>query len=124
MVERWNLQDGAAVSNGADAQRVVEERISRRAFETWFESDRGRMMALVTNGDRALLMVLRGPGDAGEHLTDPQATDREQGGFKLSNGQSDTYADHDTVPLHTALEVVATVVNGDSHPTATWHEDR
>lgn len=69
-------------------------------------------------------MVLRGPGDAGEHLIDPRAAGREQRGYELSNGQSDSYDDYDTVPLQTALEVVASVVNGDSHPTALWHEDR
>jgi len=124
VVERWSVQDGARLADGGEALRVVEERISRGAFETWFESDHGRMMAIVTNGDRALLMVLRATGDAGEHLIDPRATDREQGGYELSNGQSDTYAERDTVPLRTALQVVASVVDGENHPTASWQEDR
>jgi len=58
----------------------------------WFESDRGRAMAFVTNRYRAMVMLLDEPGDPGEHAIDPGALG-EQGGYVLENGQHDAYAD-------------------------------
>jgi hypothetical protein len=59
---------------------------------------RGRLLAVVTNGTRALVMMLEEPGDAGEHAIDPTATGH-QSEYVLSNGQYDTYDNQDTVPV-------------------------
>ncbi|MDP1793541.1 MAG: hypothetical protein Q8K63_05315 [Acidimicrobiales bacterium] len=43
--------------------------------------------------------------------TDPTAGPRAAGGYVLENGQVDTYADNDTVPLASALDAVAYLVD-------------
>ena len=89
-----------------------------------FEHDHGRLLAVVTNGTRALVMVLDEPGDAGEHTTDPMATG-QQGGYVLGNGQHDTYENRDTVPLRQALVLVEHLVNHGRPPAGVnWHVDR
>jgi hypothetical protein len=94
------------------------------AFETWFAHHQGRLLAVVTNGTRALVMVLDKPGDAGEHTVDP-ATTGEQGGYVLANGRHDTYDDRDSVPLGQALRIVEHV-SQHGHPPAGvgWKVDR
>ena len=70
-----------------------------------FESDSGELLAVVTNGERAMVMLLREPGDAGEHAVDETAGTSTSSGYVLANGQVDTYADCDTVRLADALEL-------------------
>jgi hypothetical protein len=78
----------------------------------------------VTNGTRAMVMMLDEPGDADEHATNPIATG-EQGGYVLGNGQHDTYDNTDTVPLEQALAIVEHILDRDRPPVAAgWHIDR
>jgi hypothetical protein len=93
-------------------------------LETWFEHDRGQLLAVVSNGIRALVMLLEEPGDAGEHAVDPTGTG-QQGGYVLSNGQHDAYSDRDTVPLAQALVIVEHIVDHGRPPVGVnWHVDR
>nr|WP_269455590.1 Imm1 family immunity protein [Micromonospora narathiwatensis] len=86
--------------------------------------DQGQLLAVVTNGTRALVMVLDEPGDAGEHAIDPTATGK-QGGYVLSNGQHETYDAQDTVPLEQALVIVEHLIDHGRPPTGVgWHVDR
>ncbi|WP_170208439.1 hypothetical protein [Micromonospora pisi] len=118
------MQDHHRLLTGTDAAELVRARAGEGQFETWFEHDHGRLLAVVTNGTRALIMVLDEPGDAGKHAIDPMATD-QQGGYVLSNGQHDTYDNRDTVPLEQALVIVEHLVNHGRPPTGVdWHVDR
>lgn len=93
-------------------------------FETWLEHDQGRLLAVVSNGTRALVMLLDQLVDAGGHAVDPTGTG-QQNGYVLSNGQHDTYDDRDTVWLNEALSIVTHVVDhGEPSAGVAWQCDR
>ena len=99
-------------------------RLGRASRETWLEDDEGRLPAVITNGERAMVMLMDEAGDPGEHLTDPHGEGRS-GGFRLANGQVDAYADRDTVALGVAGEAVAHLVDHGVWPDdATVEDDR
>jgi len=124
MTDGWRLQDHRHLLAGPDAAGLVRTRADAGQLETWFEHDDGRLLAVVTNGSRALVMVLDGPGDAGEHAIDPMATGHE-GGYVLGNGQHDTYDNRDTVPLEQALVIVEHLINHGRPPGGVdWRIDR
>ncbi|MFJ8964661.1 hypothetical protein ACIRG5_35245 [Lentzea sp. NPDC102401] len=107
MPESWTV-DGDHLAPG-EVVAALRARISAGHLETWLTSESGRMLAFVTNAERAMVMLLDGEGDPGEHATDPEATG-SSGGFVLSNGQNDEYPDTDTVPIDEALRLVEHVV--------------
>ena len=92
---------------------------------TWFQSSRGRRIAFVSNGSRAMVMLLEhDEGDPGEHAIDPQGS-QSSGGFVLENGQVDVYSDHDTVPFREALRIVTHLVSEGAPPNeVAWQVDR
>ncbi|MGW6274677.1 hypothetical protein [Streptomyces sp. NPDC055060] len=103
---------------------ALRSRIEGGQLETWLTSSSGRSLAFVTNTERAMVTLLEGEGDLGEHAVDPGAQGSSDG-FILSNGQEDEYPDEDTVPLHEAFKLVKQVVGTGSWPTdARWAVDR
>lgn len=76
---------------------IVRERMPAGQLSTCFEADAGRVLQIVTNGERAMVMLLAGSDGTGGHAIDPTATG-SSAGYLLENGQEDEYADHDTVP--------------------------
>jgi hypothetical protein len=82
------------------------------------------LLAVVTNVERAMVMLLDGVGDPGEHAADPTA-DGLSGGFVLANGQHDEYPDEDTVPLTEAFRIVHHILAKGTPPAdAAWKIDR
>jgi hypothetical protein len=123
--EVWKLQGDDAGLDGRTAAELVVARLERDVRTTWFESDRGRIACLVTNRERALLMVLDHVEDAGEHLVDEASDEVESTGYVLENGQVDDYADRDTVPLASALAALREVIDADPAVAARpWVSDR
>ena len=122
--ETWRF-DGGAVAVEPDA--VIEElraRIARGRLESWLTSSSGLWLAVVTNRARAVVMLLDGEGDPGEHAVDLGA-DGVSDGFVLSNGQWDEYPDADTVPLQEAFRIVRHIVGHGTPPEdAPWATDR
>ncbi|GAA1980947.1 hypothetical protein [Catenulispora subtropica] len=113
---RWQLMDSAGPGyTGDEARRLLSNRADHGTYETWFEAGDGRLLAVCTNGERALVMLLADEGDSGQHLVDLQATG-ESGGFVLGNGQADVYANRDTVPFATAGRAVAHLIDHDVWP--------
>lgn len=122
--ERWAQQDVGQWLTFSEARELIERRISEDQLTTWFESDRGRTLAVVTNRERAMVMLLDGPEDAGAHAIDPKASGTSEG-YVLENGQSDEYADRDTVELRRALAVVEHIILvGEPPADAAWSVDR
>lgn len=81
-------------------------------------------MSFVTNGERAMVMLLAGEDDPGEHAGAPEA-DGSSGGFVLENGQADIYPDRDTVPLALGLRIIADILILGRPPGGThWESDR
>lgn len=124
VIESWVLSDATApVSSGA-VVATLRTRIGGGQLETWLTSSSGRSLAIVSNTERAMVMLLDGAGDPGEHAVDPGAEGRSEG-FVLANGQSDEYPDEDTVPLAEAFRIVAHILAAGSPPAdAAWAVDR
>nr|WP_202469065.1 hypothetical protein [Streptomyces sp. SID2888] len=103
---------------------ALRSRIGSGQLETWLTSSSGRLLAFVTNTERAMVMLLEGEGDPGEHAVDPGAQGSSDG-FVLSNGQDDEYPDEDTVPIGEAFGLVEQIVGTGSWPAdARWVIDR
>ncbi|MET7640033.1 hypothetical protein [Streptomyces sp. NPDC005438] len=124
MGESWVI-DGDTVPLSPEAVlEALRVRIDSGLRETWLTSSVGRMVVLVTNTERAMVLLLEGVGDPGEHAVDPGARGWSEG-FVLSDGQDDAYPDEDTVPLHQAYRLVQHLVGTGSWPTdARWAADR
>lgn len=121
----WHLQDTNEPIDASAAVELLRIRTAEQRYETWFESDDGQLLAIVTNGERAMVMVmlLQDDGDPGEHAIDASADASENTGFGLDNGQIDTYPDRDTVPFETAMQLVHEVLSGNPRQPTDWRID-
>ncbi|MEV6683539.1 hypothetical protein AB0N09_42875 [Streptomyces erythrochromogenes] len=119
----WHLQGSADHSySGSEAGRLLRHRRDWATLDTWFESDAGRLLNVVTNGERAMVVLLTGAGDPGEHLVDPRARGTSDG-YALSNGQVDSHADRDTVPFDVAARAVGYFIEYGTWPADVAVED-
>ncbi|MFD9269561.1 hypothetical protein ACFWB1_29540 [Streptomyces goshikiensis] len=124
MDESWFLTDSAVPASAATALDVLQERIAAGHLETWLISSRGRSLAIISNTDRAMVMLLDDEADPGEHALSPGASSLSSG-FVLANGQHDEYPDEDTVPLTEAMRIVGQILTTGAPPTdAPWAIDR
>lgn len=57
MATGWHLHDHHEPLTGKHAAELVHARVTEGQFETWLEHDRGRLLAVVTNGTRAMVRV-------------------------------------------------------------------
>ena len=123
--EQWHLADQPGAVDAESLAATIEQRVSQGTMTTCLESSRGRTIYFVSNGSRAMVMLLEhSDGDPGEHAIDPAGAG-SSGGFVLENGQVDDYPDHDTVPLGEALRIVAHLVAEGVPPSdASWQVDR
>ncbi|KOU21792.1 hypothetical protein ADK51_21830 [Streptomyces sp. WM6368] len=126
VIESWVINDGGSpvpVSSEV-VLKALRSRIGSGQSETWLTSSSGRMLAFVTNAERAMVMLLEEEGDPGEHAVDPGAQGSSDG-FVLSDGQKDKYPDEDTVPIGEAFRLVEHIVGTGSWPAdARWMVDR
>ncbi|MEL5960847.1 hypothetical protein AADR41_39880 [Streptomyces sp. CLV115] len=126
MAESWSFAGtggGAAVAADAVAE-ALRARIADGKLESLLESSSGRTLYVVSNTERAMVMLIEHPGDPGEHAADPGAEEWSDG-FELSNGQADEYPDTDTVPLDEALRIVRHILATGRPPAdAAWVADR
>ncbi|MFC8716390.1 Imm1 family immunity protein [Kitasatospora sp. NPDC057198] len=120
--EDWEFADDGTAATAS----ALRGRLAGGPAEHWLHSSLGRRLAVVSNGERAMVVLLDGPGDPGEHATDPDADAEEwSDGFVLANGQADSYPDQDTVPLERAVAVAAHLLaHGAPPPDAPWSVDR
>ncbi len=118
MPETWTIDDGLVSPNVV--AETLRARIGRAHLETWLTSSSGRLLAFVTNTERAMVMLLDEEGDPGEHATDPGATGSSEA-FVLFNGQHDEYPDADTVPISAAFRIVEYIVREGSWPADAHH---
>jgi hypothetical protein len=125
VIESWVIDGGSTVAVPSQVVLgTLRARIDSGQLETWLTSSSGRLLAFVTNTERAMVMLLDGEGDPGEHAVEPEA-DGTSEGFVLSNGQHDKYPDRDTVSLDEAFRIVEHIVGAGSWPAdARWVADR
>jgi len=101
----------------------LRAKIGSEKLESWLISSTGRLLAVVTNTQRAMVMLLDGEGDEGDHAVDPGA-DGYSDGCVLANGQSYEYPNEDTVPLQDALWIVRHILTqGDPPADGAWRVD-
>ncbi|WP_033223003.1 hypothetical protein [Kitasatospora phosalacinea] len=124
MIESWAFDDSTAVTSAGAALQKLHERIAAGHLESWLSSSTGRSLGLITNTEQAMILLLDGEDDPGEHAVDPGATGQSSG-FVLANGQQDDYPDRDTVSLAQALQAVSHILTTGDPPTDTaWAVDR
>ncbi|MFE7468499.1 hypothetical protein ACFU6R_30955 [Streptomyces sp. NPDC057499] len=124
MGDSWVLVDGAVAVDAGTVTEMLRARIAAGALESVLESAAGRTLFVVSNTERAMVMLLDHPGDPGEHATDPGAQEWSDG-YVLANGQEDEYPDADTVPLHEGLRIVRGILTTGCPPSdASWTVDR
>ncbi|PZT71733.1 MULTISPECIES: hypothetical protein [unclassified Streptomyces] len=125
MAESWVFDDDRSVSaSAAGVAEILRARMAAGRLETWLASSSGRALALVTNTERAMVVLMEGEGDPGEHAVDPGAEGWSDG-FVLANGQDDEYPDEDTVPVREAFRLVEHIVATGAWPDdAHWVADR
>ena len=119
MIETWVVVGGSGTPMSSEAARAaLRVRIEGGRRETWLASSSGRALGLVTNTERAMVMLLDGDGDPGEHAVEPGARG-SSAGFVLSNGQHDEYPNEDTVAIGEAFRIVDHIVSRGSWPPDT-----
>ncbi|MFI1585056.1 hypothetical protein [Embleya sp. NPDC020630] len=124
MDESWRFADGLGPVAAESAVEALRRAIADGRLESWLTSSSGRLLAVVSNADRAMVMLLDGVDDPGEHAADPGAEGCGSG-FVLANGQSDEYANADTVPLAEAFRIVRHIVSVGIPPAdVPWVIDR
>lgn len=124
MAEGWSVLDEDHALSGDEAAVRVSANVDDGAMTTYLGSDSGRILVVVSNGDRAMVVLMSGEGDPGEHATSPGAAGSSDG-YLLENGQEDTYEDADTVPLADALTAVRLIVDSGRPPAEqSWAVDR
>src|SRR5690242_3359277 len=110
MAEQWSVLDEQRVVSGEEAKARVSANADDGTLTTYFRSDLGRLLAFVSNGTRAMVVLMSGEGDPGEHAVSPGAAGSSDG-YVLDNGQEDTYEDADTIPLPDALEALCSIID-------------
>ncbi len=110
--------------SGAEAAALVSANIDDGQLTTYFRSVLGRLLVVVSNGTRSMVVLMKGEGDAGEHAVSPDAAGSSDG-YVLENGQEDSYENADTIPLADALEAVRSLIDSGRSPAETsWSVDR
>ncbi|MGW0543809.1 hypothetical protein [Streptomyces sp. HNS054] len=116
MTESWVIEgDWRSPVPPEAAAQALRARVDAGLGETWLTHANGRSLGLVTNGERAMVMLLADEDDPGEHAVDPGAGGVGDG-YVLANGQHDKYPNRDTVPLVEAYRLVEHVVRTGDWP--------
>jgi hypothetical protein len=124
VVESWIFEDGTAADPAEAALQRLRERIAAGRLESWLTSSTGRSLGVISNTERAMVLLLDGDDDPGEHAVDPGATGHGSG-YILANGQHDEYPNHDTLPLTQGLRIVSHIITTGTPPADTsWAVDR
>ena len=124
MAEEWSVLDEERKVSGDKAAARVSTNVDDGRLTTYFRSDLGRLLVVVSNGTRAMVVLMSGEGDPGEHAVSPEAVGSSDG-YVLDNGQEDTYEDADTIPLPDALKALRSIIDSGRPPPGTsWRGDR
>src|SRR5688572_29235993 len=124
MAEGWSVLDEQRVLSGSEVRALLSTNVDEGRLTTYLQSDGGRLLTFVSNGTRAMVVLMERAGDPGEHAVSPGAVGSSDG-YALENGQVDTYDDADTIPLGDALAVVQSIIEAGRPPRGTsWSVDR
>ena len=124
MAEGWSVLDEQRVLSGSEVCALLSSNVDEGRLTTYLQSDGGRLLTFVSNGTRAMVVLMEHVGDPGEHAVSPGVVGSSDG-YALENGQVDTYDNADTIPLVDALAVVQSIIEAGRPPSGTsWSVDR
>lgn len=124
MAEGWSVLDDERVLSGSEVSAVLSARVDQGRLTTYLQSDTGRLLTFVSNGTRAMVVLMERADDPGEHAVSPGEVGSSSG-YVLETGQEDTYDDADTVPLVDALAAARVIVDTGRPPREMhWTVDR
>ena len=111
----WETDNGEKVRDGDEAEHVVRRSVAAGRFDITFSSAGGdKRLQFLTNGVRVMLVVWGPVGaDEGVFAVDPDASGQTQCGYRLANGQLDSYSDNDTVPFAAGVDALRHMVEND-----------
>ncbi|MGW3160945.1 hypothetical protein [Streptomyces sp. NPDC001089] len=123
VIDSWAFSEASEAMPPEAVLERLRGRIAGGQLETWLTSSSGRSLAIVTNTERAMVILLDREGDPGKHAVDPGAGGWSTG-FVLANGQHDDYPNEDTVPLEEAFRIFGRIITEGSPPSdAAWSVD-
>ncbi|GAA2738917.1 hypothetical protein GCM10009867_32670 [Pedococcus aerophilus] len=124
MAQGWRVLEDDRLLDGSAASALLQTRVDQGLLTTYLQSDTGCLLTFVSNGARAMIVLMERAGDPGQHAVSPGDAG-SSGGYVLDNGQEDTYDDADTVPLADALADVRAIVDTGRPPREMrWAFDR
>ncbi|MBZ4486033.1 hypothetical protein LQ938_09350 [Microbacterium sp. cx-55] len=115
----WFVEPDRASISADQVGAFFAKAIPAGRCEFWFERDDGLVLGFLTNTSRALVMLLADADDPGEHAVSPTASPAVSSGFRLQNGQEDSYPDADTLPIDSAIDAAEHVIRCGEWPTET-----
>ena len=123
----WKTDNGEEVRTGVEAEHVLRRSVAAGELDISFFPSAGgdKRIQFLTNGSRVMLVVWGQVGaDEGVFAVDPDASGQTQGGYRLTNGQVDSYMDNETVPFSAGVDAVRLMVENDvldpRLPWRTW----
>ncbi|WP_369388541.1 hypothetical protein AB5J72_13840 [Streptomyces sp. CG1] len=123
MTETWTFAGEPMSVTAEEAVVALRRRIAEGSLETWLTSSAGRLLTVVSNTERALVMLLDEEDDPGAHAVSAGSSGASEG-FRLANGQCDIYPDEDTVPLDEAFRILRHLIGTGLPPADTgWCAD-
>lgn len=109
----WHLEGSAQALVGWDVNGVLIERRRQGIYESWFGHPDGRRLGYLTNGVRVMLRLV--DGDTEEHAVDEGAEGWSDSFVRL-NGQSDRYANRDTVEFRIGVAALHRIIDTGAWP--------
>ncbi|EST22650.1 hypothetical protein [Streptomyces roseochromogenus] len=118
MTETWAFVGEPMSVTAEEAVVALRRRIAEGRLEARLTSSAGRLLTVVGNTERALVMFLDEEDAPGAHAVSAGRSGAS-GGFRLANGQCDICPDEDTVPLGEAFRIVRHMIGTGLPPADT-----
>jgi hypothetical protein len=128
MAKGWTVNvDGqvAPVESLTQLRSVLDAAAAKPRQEVWLFSPSGPSLCMLRNQDRALLMFLREPGDAGfTSRSEIPVTGDSSTQFMLANGQLEEYPTAWTISTERAREALEHFLQTEERsPSVVWNDD-
>ena len=79
MAEAWKVLDEQRVLSGSEVRALLSTHVDEGRLTTYLRSDGGRLLTFVSNGTRAMVVLMERAGDPGEHAVSPGAVRSSDG---------------------------------------------
>jgi hypothetical protein len=79
VTEEWSVLDKEEPVTGHEAAELISTNVRDGRLTTHFANDHGRTLMVVSNATRAMVVLMGGVGDPGEHAVSPGAAGSSEG---------------------------------------------